>query len=112
MAHTIQQRLEELKRRNAAAEAGGGPERKERQHKEGKLSARERIELLLDEGTFEEFDRLATHRCSDFNMEKIPGDGVVSGYGRVEGRTVFVFAQDFTVVGGSLAESNAAKICK
>ncbi|MBI2818005.1 MAG: acyl-CoA carboxylase subunit beta [Acidobacteria bacterium] len=114
MAHTIQQRLEELKRRNAAAAAGGGPERKERQHKEGKLSARERIELLLDEGTFEEMDRLVTHRCTDFGMEeqKIPGDGVVCGYGRIDGRVVFVFAQDFTVFGGSLAEANAAKICK
>src|SRR3954470_1606656 len=114
MAHTIQQKLEELKRRNAAAEAGGGPERKERQHKEGKLSARERIELLLDEGTFEEMDRLVTHRCTDFGMEeqKVPGDGVVCGYGRIDGRVAFVFAQDFTVFGGSLAESNAAKICK
>src|ERR1700731_3397953 len=107
-------RLEELRRRHAAAEAGGGAERRERQHKEGKLSARQRVELLLDEGTFEELDKLVTHRSTDFNMDsqKIPGDGVVSGYGRIEGRTVFVFAQDFTVFGGSLAEANAAKICK
>jgi len=114
MSQSIEQKLAELRRRNQAAEAGGGPERRERQHKEGKLSARERVELLLDEGTFEELDRLVTHRSTDFNMEsqRIPGDGVVSGYGRIDGRTVFVFAQDFTVFGGSLAEANAAKICK
>ena len=114
MAQTIQEKLAELRRRNQAAEAGGGAKRTERQHKEGKRSARERVELLLDEGTFEEFDKLVTHRCTDFDMEsqQVPGDGVVSGYGRIDGRTVFVFAQDFTVFGGSLAESNAAKICK
>src|SRR5215475_3947677 len=107
-------RLEELRRRHAAAEQGGGPERRERQHKEGKLSARERIELLLDEGSFEELDKLVTHRCRDFVMEEqiVPGDGFVTGYGRIDGRTVYVFAQDFTVFGGSLSESNAAKICK
>src|ERR1700757_4254007 len=107
-------RLEELRRRHAAAEQGGGPERKARQHKEGKLSARERIELLLDEGSFEELDKLVTHRCLDFGMEKeiVPGDGFVTGYGRIEGRLVFVFAQDFTVFGGSLSETNAAKIVK
>ena len=114
MAQTIQEKLAELRRRNQAAEAGGGAKRTERQHKEGKRSARERVELLLDEGTFEEFDKLVTHRCTDFDMEsqQVPGDGVVCGYGRIDGRTVFVFAQDFTVFGGSLAESNAAKICK
>ena len=114
MAQTIQEKLAELRRRNQAAEAGGGAKRTERQHKEGKRSARERVELLLDEGTFEEFDKLVTHRCTDFDMEsqQVPGDGIVSGYGRIDGRTVFVFAQDFTVFGGSLAESNAAKICK
>ena len=114
MEQTIQEKLAELRRRNQAAEAGGGAKRTERQHKEGKRSARERVELLLDEGTFEEFDKLVTHRCTDFDMEsqQVPGDGVVSGYGRIDGRTVFVFAQDFTVFGGSLAESNAAKICK
>jgi propionyl-CoA carboxylase beta chain len=107
-------RLEELRRRHAAAEAGGGPERRERQHKEGKLSARERIELLLDEGSFEELDKLVTHRCRDFGMDEqiVPGDGVVSGYGRVDGRLTYVFAQDFTVFGGSLSETNAQKVCK
>src|SRR5437870_5638312 len=107
-------RLEELHRRHAAAEQGGGAERRERQHKEGKLSARERIELLVDENSFEELDKLVTHRCRDFGMEDqvIPGDGFVTGYGRVEGRLVYVFAQDFTVFGGSLSESNAQKICK
>ena len=107
-------RLSELESRNALAEEGGGPERRERQHREGKLSARERVALLLDEGSFEETDRLVTHRCTDFGMEekRIPGDGFVTGYGRIDGRTVFVFAQDFTVFGGSLSESNAAKIVK
>jgi len=106
--------LEELERRNRLAEEGGGKERRERQHKEGKLSARERIELLLDDGTFEETDKLVTHRCNDFGMEqkRIPGDGFVTGYGRIDGRTIFVFAQDFTVFGGSLSEANAAKIVK
>src|SRR5579862_5125635 len=107
-------RLEELRRRHAAAEAGGGSERRERQHKEGKLSARERIELLLDEGTFEELDKLVAHRCRDFGMDEqnIPGDGFITGYGRIDGRLVYVFAQDFTVFGGSLSEANAQKICK
>src|SRR6478752_6993892 len=107
-------RLEELRRRHAAAEQGGGPERQARQHKEGKLSARERIDLLLDEDTFEELDKLVTHRCRDFGMEEqiVPGDGFVTGYGRVHGRLVYVFAQDFTVFGGSLSETNAQKICK
>ncbi len=107
-------RLEELRRRHAAAEAGGGTERRERQHKEGKLSARERIELLLDEGSFEELDKLVTHRCRDFGMDEqiVPGDGVVSGYGRIHGRITYVFAQDFTVFGGSLSETNAQKVCK
>ena len=107
-------RLEELRRRNREAEAGGGPERVLRQHNDGKLTARERVELLLDPGTFEEFDKFVTHRCLDFGMEKsiIPGDGVVTGHGEVEGRPVFLFAQDFTVFGGSLSETYAAKICK
>jgi propionyl-CoA carboxylase beta chain len=107
-------RREELRRRHAAAEAGGGTERRERQHKEGKLSARERVELLLDEGSFEELDKLVTHRCRDFGMDEqiVPGDGVVSGYGHIHGRLTYVFAQDFTVFGGSLSETNAQKVCK
>src|SRR5579859_7075506 len=110
----LDQKLAELKRRDSIAESGGGAERRERQHREGKMSARERIEFLLDEGTFEETDKLVTHRCDDFGMaeQKIYGDGFVTGYGRIEGRLVFVFAQDFTVFGGSLSEANAAKICK
>lgn len=111
---SIEQRWEELRRREAAAEAGGGAERKARQHQQGKLSARERVDLLLDPGTFEEFDKLVTHRATEFGMERqrIPGDGFVTGYGRIDGRLVFVFAQDFTVFGGALSEANAAKICK
>ena len=107
-------RLEELRRRNEAAERGGGPERQARQHKEGKLSARERIELLLDDGSFDELDKLVAHRCRDFGMDDqvIPGDGFITGYGRVDGRLVYIFAQDFTVFGGSLSASNAQKICK
>src|SRR5690242_373937 len=107
-------RLDELRRRHAAAEEGGGAERRARQHKEGKLSARERIELLLDEGTFDELDKLVTHRCRDFGMDDqvVPGDGFVTGHGHIDGRLVYVFAQDFTVFGGSLSESNAQKICK
>ena len=107
-------RLEELRRRHAAAEAGGGEERRARQHAEGKLSARERIDLLLDEGTFEETDKLVRHHCHDFGMEEqvIDGDGFVTGYGLIHGRPAYVFAQDFTVFGGSLSETNARKIVK
>jgi propionyl-CoA carboxylase beta chain len=103
--------LADLERR---AELGGGEERLERQHAAGKLTARERMELLFDPGTFEELDKLVTHRCRDFGMDRhlIPGDGVVAGHGLVEGRQVFAFAQDFTVFGGSLSETNAAKIVK
>jgi propionyl-CoA carboxylase beta chain len=110
----LEQKLLELKKRDEMAEAGGGAARREKQHKEGKMSARERIEFLLDEGTFEETDKLVTHRCTDFGMEqsKFYGDGFITGYGRIEGRLVFVFAQDFTVFGGSLSEANAAKIVK
>jgi propionyl-CoA carboxylase beta chain len=110
----LEQKLAELKRRDELAEAGGGAERREREHKQGKMSARERIEFLLDEGTFEETDKFVTHRCTDFGMaeQKVYGDGFVTGYGRIEGRLVFVFAQDFTVFGGSLSEANASKIVK
>src|SRR6202045_909776 len=110
----IEEKIAELKKRNQLAEEGGGAKRRERQHKEGKMSARERIEFLLDEGTFEETDKLVTHRCNDFGMaeQKPYGDGFVTGYGRIEGRLMYVFAQDFTVFGGSLSETNALKICK
>jgi propionyl-CoA carboxylase beta chain len=103
--------LESLERR---AELGGGDERLRRQHDAGKLTARERIDHLFDPGTFDEVDKLVTHRCRDFGMEEqiVPGDGVVAGAGRVEGRPVYAFAQDFTVFGGSLSETNAAKIVK
>jgi len=103
--------LADLERR---AELGGGADRLERQHASGKLTARERIDLLFDPGTFEELDKLVTHRCRDFGMEQqiIPGDGVVSGHGLIDGRQVFAFAQDFTVFGGSLSETNAEKIVK
>ena len=106
--------MEEVRRRHKNAEEGGGAERRERQHKEGKLSARERIELLLDEGTFEELDKLVRHRCRDFGMEDqvVDGDGFITGYGHIHGRLTYVFAQDFTVFGGSLSETNAQKICK
>ncbi|MDP8979502.1 MAG: acyl-CoA carboxylase subunit beta [Acidobacteriota bacterium] len=107
-------RFQEVRRRHAVAEAGGGAERQERQHRDGKLSARERIDLLLDEGTFEEMDKLVRHRCRDFGMEEqvIDGDGFVTGYGLINGRPAYVFAQDFTVFGGSLSEANAQKIVK
>ena len=107
-------RMDELSRRNAAAEAGGGEDRRARQHREGKLLARERVDLLLDENSFCELDRLVRHRCRDFGMEdvQIDGDGFVTGYGTIHGRLVYIFAQDFTVFGGSLSESNAQKIVK
>jgi propionyl-CoA carboxylase beta chain len=103
-----------LRRLEAEAEAGGGPERREREHQAGKLTARERIHLLLDEGTFEELDKFVRHRCVDFGIEeqRPAGDGFVTGFGRIDGRLVYVFAQDFTVFGGSLSEANAQKICK
>ncbi|MBB5340498.1 acyl-CoA carboxylase subunit beta [Tunturiibacter gelidoferens] len=109
-----QRKLAELAARHAIAEEGGGEERRERERKSGKLSARERIDFLLDEGTFEETDKFVTHRATDFGMaeQRVPGDGFITGYGRVHGRVVFVFAQDFTVFGGSLSEANAAKIVK
>src|SRR5262245_39484458 len=105
------ERLADLER---LAELGGGTGRVQKQHEAGKLTARERIDLLYDTGTFEETDKLVTHRCRDFGMENevVPGDGVVCGHGRVDGRPVYAFAQDFTFVGGSLSETNAAKIVK
>jgi len=108
------EKLAELERRTDAAQAGGGPERVAKQHAAGKLSARERVELLLDEGSFEEIDRLVTHTCRDFGMDSqiIPGDGFVTGHGLIGGRQVFIFSHDFTVFGGSLSLANAAKICK
>ena len=107
-------RMKQLRRISEEAEAGGGVERREREHKAGKLSARERIQLLLDEGTFEELDKFVRHRCVDFGSEETrpAGDGFVTGFGRIDGRLVYVFAQDFTVFGGSLSETNALKICK
>jgi len=107
-------KIEELRARLAAAERGGGEERLARQHEAGKMTARERVELLLDAGSFVEIDALVTHRCRDFDMESnlVPGDGVVCGYGTIDGRLIYVFAQDFTVFGGSLSETNARKICK
>ncbi len=106
--------LEELRERRERARLGGGEDRIETQHEKGKLTARERIEIFLDEGTFNEFDQLRTHRSHNFGMEEtqIPGDGVVTGYGEVDGRTVFVFAHDFTVFGGSLSEVFAEKVTK
>ena len=105
---------EQLESKRAAARLGGGARRIAAQHLRGKLTARERIELLLDEGSFEEWDMFVEHRCNDFGMQdnKIPGDGVVTGYGMISGRLVFVFSQDFTVFGGALSEAHAEKICK
>jgi propionyl-CoA carboxylase beta chain len=113
-AHPHHGRMAELEARHRIAEEGGGEERRQRERKAGKMSARDRVLFLLDEGTFEETDKFVTHRSTDFGMEsqRVPGDGFITGYGRVHGRVVFVFAQDFTVFGGSLSESNAAKIVK
>jgi acetyl-CoA/propionyl-CoA carboxylase carboxyl transferase subunit len=111
---TMDERIEDLRRRREDALKGGGEERIEAQHEKGKMTARERIDYFLDDGTFNEFDQFRTHRTHKFGMEErqIPGDGVVTGYGEVDGRTVFVFAHDFTVFGGSLSEVVAEKICK
>jgi propionyl-CoA carboxylase beta chain len=110
----MQEIIRRLEEKREAARLGGGQTRIDKQHAKGKLTARERIELFLDPGTFEEWDMFVEHRCTDFGMEKhqVPGDGVVTGYGTVNGRTMFVFSQDFTVFGGSLSESHAKKICK
>ena len=110
----MQEILAKLDAMRSGARLGGGEKRIASQHAKGKLTARERIELFLDEGSFEEFDMFVQHRCNDFGMEgqKVPGDGVVTGHGTVNGRLVFVFSQDFTVFGGSLSEAHAEKICK
>ncbi|MDO9243164.1 MAG: carboxyl transferase domain-containing protein, partial [Rhodocyclaceae bacterium] len=109
--HEIIQQLDDKREQ---ARLGGGQKRIDAQHKKGKLTARERIELLLDDGTFEEWDMFKEHRCVDFGMadNKVPSDGVVTGYGTINGRMVFVFSQDFTVFGGALSEAHAEKICK
>ena len=106
--------IQQLEAKRAKARLGGGTKRIAAQHGKGKLTARERLELLLDEGTFEEWDMFVEHRCADFGMadQKVPGDGVVTGYGMINGRLVFVFSQDFTVFGGALSEAHAEKICK
>ena len=106
--------LEQLEGRRREAHLGGGETRIERQHARGRLTARERLELLLDDGSFEEYDLYVTHRCTDFGMgeQTIAGDGVVTGQGTINGRLVYVFSQDFTVFGGSLSETHAQKICK
>jgi propionyl-CoA carboxylase beta chain len=109
-----QNKIDDLLERSRIAEAGGGPARVEKQKASGKMTARERIDFFLDEGSFEEFDKFVVHRSKDFGMDaqKFPGDGVITGHGLVDGREVFVFAQDFTVFGGSLSETHAQKICK
>ncbi len=110
----VKSKIEQLKERSQVAELGGGEKRIEKHHSQGKLTARERIDFFLDDGSFEEFDKFVVHRSTDFGMEeqKFPGDGVITGHGLVDGREVFVFAQDFTVFGGSLSETHAQKICK
>jgi len=111
---TLEERYNELQEKNRLAEEGGGKDKAEKQHKAGKLTARERIEKLLDKGSFVEVGKFVTHKCHDFGMEKqkFLGDGIVTGYGRIDGRLVYVYAQDFTVFGGSLSETMAQKICK
>ena len=106
--------IDKLEAKRAAARLGGGQRRIDVQHGKGKLTARERIETLLDEDSFEEFDMFVEHDCTDFGMaeQKVPGDGVVTGHGTINGRLVFVFSQDFTVFGGSLSRAHAGKICK
>src|SRR5437764_5233904 len=111
---TMRDKLDLLERRIAQSEEGGGAARLKAQHAKGILSARERLDLLLDEGSFVEFDRFVVHRSTDFGLadQRVYGDGVVTGYGRIDGRLVYVFSQDFTVFGGSLSETFAEKICK
>ncbi|MGE5744360.1 MAG: acyl-CoA carboxylase subunit beta [Gemmatimonadota bacterium] len=111
---SMREKLDLLQQKRTAAEQGGGPERVATQHKKGKMTARERLDVLLDPGSFTELDRFVVHRSTDFGLaeQQVPGDGVVTGWGRIEGRLVYVFAQDFTVFGGSLSETHAEKICK
>ncbi|MBP1685097.1 MAG: Propionyl-CoA carboxylase, partial [Deltaproteobacteria bacterium] len=111
---SLKDNLEQLERLHKEAELGGGEDRIERQHASGKLTARERLEVLLDPGSFVETDKFKTHRCTDFGMDKKknPGDGVVTGHGTIDGRLVYVFSQDFTVFGGSLSGAFAEKVCK
>src|ERR1041385_8155589 len=111
---TMREKLDLLEKRRAESEQGGGVARIKAQHDKGKLSARERLDVLLDEGSFVEFDRFVTHRSTDFGLadQIVYGDGVVTGHGRIDGRLVYVFSQDFTVLGGSLSETVAAKVCK
>src|SRR5437867_4137969 len=111
---TMREKLELLQQKRSESELGGGPDRVKTQHDKGKMTARERLDVLLDPRTFVELDRFVTHRSTDFGLgdERYLGDGVVTGYGRIEGRLVYVFAQDFTVFGGSLSEAHAEKICK
>jgi propionyl-CoA carboxylase beta chain len=111
---TLEESFSEFEKRNSQAELGGGIEKIEKQHKAGRNTARERILALLDDSTFVEFDKLVTHRCNDFEMEKnkVPGDGMITGYGKIDGRLVFVFAQDFTVFGGTMSRANADKVIK
>jgi propionyl-CoA carboxylase beta subunit len=110
----MREKLDLLQQKRTAAEQGGGPDRIATQHKKGKMTARERLDVLLDPGSFTELDRFVVHRSTDFGLaeQQVPGDGVVTGWGRIEGRLVYVFAQDFTVFGGSLSETHAEKICK
>ena len=110
----FEEKIKELLDKRSEAKMGGGQKRIDKQHSQGKLTARERIALLLDEGSFEEFDMFLTHRCTNFDMQKhsFLGDGVVTGCGTIDGRLVYVFAQDFTVFAGSLSETMSLKICK
>lgn len=107
-------KLDDLQQRRSVIEQGGGAEKIKKQHSSGKKTARERLAMLFDEGSFVEIDAFVTHRCTEFDMAKTnaPGEGVVTGYGTVDGRLVYAYAQDFTVIGGSLGEMHAAKICK
>src|SRR6266446_5450249 len=111
---SMREKLELLQQKRSESERGGGADRIETQHNKGKMTARERLDVLLDPGSFVELDRFVTHRATDFGLaeQKVLGDGVVTGWGRVNGRLVYVFAQDFTVFGGALSETHAEKICK